>query len=151
MRPKKKLKKHQKRVFPMVPDGYNPKGARRELFPEDEINTVVEIDGYKITNEIDEDEEPILSFSQCGITDSDYKNKAGLCMICKTSFETIDDTVIHIHKKHEILGGSQNILVDSKRLSEAGYLSILNVDDLQNIVDKTERSISKIESVNKIK
>ena len=131
----------------MIPDGYNPKGARRELFPDDEINAVIKIDGFKITNEIDEDEEPILSSQEYGFSKLDLNEKAGSCKICNTSFGTIDDTVIHIHKTHGILGGHQNILVDAKRLSEAGYLSIDVVDD----VDKTKKSINKIEAITKTK
>ena len=120
-------------IFPEVPEGYDPNGNVREIIPEDEKNPVVEIDGFQITNEIDEDEEPIFCSREDPLIMPDYTNKCGFCELCKSTFEMIEDAVIHIHKRHGILGGSQHIMLDADRLLKGGYLSI-PIDNVDTVI-----------------
>ena len=48
--------------FPQVPDGYKIKGKMRQILPTiyEEIAAEVVIDGFRITNEIHNDDEPNL-------------------------------------------------------------------------------------------
>ena len=147
-----KRRTHSDWIFPEVPEGFDPNSNVREIFPEDEKNPVVEIDGFQITNEIDEDEEPIFCSREDPLVMPDYSNKCGFCELCKSTFEMIEDAVIHIHKRHGILGGSQHIMLDADRLLKGGYLSIPidNVDtvitDAGKIDEATRESNSKEEA-----
>ena len=93
--------------FPEIPEGYNPKGSSREITPDEEKNTFVEIDGFKITNEKEEDE---LCFQP--VTNDlsklyEYRKRNVYCDICKIVFMVIGDSVIHIHKTHECISSNE--------------------------------------------
>ena len=118
----------EKLNFPQVPDGYDPKSEVREITPENEKNPFVEIDGFKIENELDENEEPIVCSRESPVNIVDYSNMEGICELCKTLFPSINDSVIHIHMSHGVLGGSQHMKIDTCRLVEAGYISIPKKD-----------------------
>ena len=91
----------------------------------------MEIDGFKITNEIDYDVEPLMVTREDPVTLPDYEDKCGSCCLCKSTFEDIQHAVKHIHRCHGILGGSQNIMVDADRLLKGGYLAI-PIDEINN-------------------
>ena len=47
-------------IFPEVPEGWNPRGETREITPPQPEPAKVIIDGFEITNEVDEDVEPLF-------------------------------------------------------------------------------------------
>ena len=126
--PKRNVEADWHWIFPEVPDDYNPRGCQREIIPSCAIEpeaAKVEIDGFVITNEVDEDEEPLfVSREEDPLTMPDYEGKSGRCSICKSTFADIIDAVFHIHERHGILGGSQHIMLDADRLLKGGYISI---------------------------
>jgi len=123
-------------IFPEIPDGYDPNSATREIFPAEEQSHFVEIDGFKITNELDEDEEPIFCSREEHQVMPDYSGQSGFCELCKSSFAMIEDTVKHIQKVHGILG-SQNVMLFADRLLKGGYISI-PLDDVETDVTGQE-------------
>ena len=74
-------------IFPEIPDGYDPNSATREIFPAEEQSHFVEIDGFKITNELDEDEEPIFCSKEEPQVMPDYSGQGGFCELCKSHQE----------------------------------------------------------------
>ena len=107
MRPKKVLFTRRKLMdrfqFPEVPEGYNPESSIREINPDDEKNTVVEIDGFKITNEKEEDD---LATNDL-VKVPEYRKRNVYCDICKIVFMVIGDAVIHVHKTHDCISGDE--------------------------------------------
>ena len=93
--------------FPEVPEGWDPRGDIREIFPIDAIShfsqTVV-IDGFTISNELDEDVEPLL-VSRGDVDEvvmPSYEDSlGGKCLLCKKNREhsTISKLVHHVHNR----------------------------------------------------
>ena len=113
LRPKKVLITRRNNAegfqFPEVPEGYNPKSSSREVNLDDEKDTVVEIDGFKIINER-QDELPFNSATTDLANGSQYKKRNVYCDICKVVFTVIGDSVIHVHETHDyITGNEQNV------------------------------------------
>jgi len=118
--------------FPEVPEGYDPKGGVREIFPTDAIShfsqTVV-IDGFTISNELDEDVEPLM-VSRGDVDEivmPSYEDSlGGKCLLCKKNrvHSTISKLVRHVHNRHGILGGSQYLMLDADRLLKGGYIAL---------------------------
>ena len=113
------IKYQSKKQFPEIPDGYDPKGSTRTILPELEM---VEIDGFEIRNELEEDRESYIWSEEDYLKMSSHLKNSGLCMICKKSFPRIDDVVIHIHKEHGFNGGSENIIMEAQMLLKGGYI-----------------------------
>ena len=123
-------------IFPEVPEDYDPRGEQREIVPPQPETPAVEIDGFNISYEEDEDEEPLFVTREDPVTMPDYDGKSGMCCLCKSTFADIMDAVLHIHARHGILGGSQHIMLDADRLLKGGYLSI-PIDSVDTVI--TER------------
>lgn len=123
---------NNKHWFPEVPEGYNPKGGVREIFPTDALShwsqTVV-IDGFTISNEMDEDVEPLM-VSRGDVDEilmPSYEDSlGGRCLVCKNDkkYSLISRLVEHVHRRHGILGGSQYLMLDADRLLKGGYISM---------------------------
>ena len=47
-------------IFPEIPEGWNPRGETREITPAQVEPSKVVIDGFEITNEVDEEVEPLF-------------------------------------------------------------------------------------------
>ena len=90
-----------------MPKGWNPKGGIREIFPSDPLShfsqTVV-IDGFTISNELDEDVEPLM------VTRGDEEenpmpdyedNLGGQCLLCRDdkNYASISSLVHHVHDR----------------------------------------------------
>ena len=126
-------------IFPEVPELYDPRGDQREIFPKQEELDKIEIDGFQICNEVDDDEEPLfVSRDDLPVNMPDYSGKSGVCGLCKSTFEDIEDAVVHIHRRHEIHGGSQHIMLDADRLLKGGYLSI-PIEDVDTFITEAAK------------
>ena len=112
-------------IFPEIPDGYDPNGNTREIHPPEEKIPFVVIDGFMISNEVDEDEEPIFCSREEPQEMPDYSGKCGRCELCHSTFPMIEDAVRHIQKNHGIMG-SQHLMLFAARLLKGGYISIPN-------------------------
>ena len=151
LRPKKRMAPNNRgdreRKFPEVPDGYDPKGENREIFPGEfqEKHLVITIDGFQIKNEIDED----FCSGESVSSAASYKDKGGSCEICKKSFDIIDEAVIHIHERHGIVGGSEHVMVNADMLMKAGYLSIC-VSNIKSIHSSGNKSNEKDETFSNV-
>ena len=110
-------------IFPEIPDGYDPNSNTRDIYPPEEKGPVVVIDGFVITNEVDEDEEPIFCSREEPQEMPDYSGKCGRCELCHSTFPMIEDAVKHIQKNHGIMG-SQHLMLFADRLLKGGYISI---------------------------
>ena len=93
----------------------------------------MEIDGFQINNEIDEDEELIFCSLEDPLIMPDYANKCGCCEHCKCIFEMIEDAVLHIHKRHGILGCSHYTFLVADWLLKEGYVSVL-IDNVDTVI-----------------
>jgi len=129
-------------IFPEVPEKYDPRGEQREIFLEEEEPAKVVIDGFEISNEIDVDEEPMFVSRDDPLVMPDYAGQCGVCGLCKSTFEEIEDAVIHIHRRHEIHGGSQHIMLDADRLLKGGYLSI-PIDSVETVITKSHHDVTE--------
>ena len=47
-------------IFPEIPEDWDPRGETREITPTQVESSKVVIDGFEITNEVDEDVEPLF-------------------------------------------------------------------------------------------
>ena len=104
-------------IFPEIPEGWDPRGETREITPAQVEPSKVVIDGFEITNEVDEDVEPLFvtrddplvsvtmtlmkSWSDYSTFQvmPDYDGKSGECCLCRSTFSEIVDAVFHIHKR----------------------------------------------------
>ena len=96
-----------KHWFPEMPKGWNPKGGVREIFPTDAIghfSQFVVIDGFTISNEIDEDVEPLMVTR--GDKEEhpmpDYEDSlGGRCLLCRDNknYASISSLVHHVHDR----------------------------------------------------
>jgi len=128
--------------FPRKPPGWNP--ATREIEDEDtEEKPNIILDGIE---EIIDDEEPLFVSREDPVTMPDYSGDSALCGICKMNgkhsyFNDIVDAVLHVHRDHEVLGGSQILMLDADRMLKAGYLSLTaQVPDVETPPAETVKS-----------
>jgi len=124
-RTKTKRPSLKKSEFPSVPEGYN--AEKREIFDttfQEEKSVVV--DGFEISNEVDEGEERLfisrgsekVSKLKCNFTDE------AVCQVCRQVLENILVAAEHVHEHHGIKGRSKHQLLDFHYLINAGYIVI---------------------------
>jgi len=94
------------------------------------------VDGFEIELNVDFDE-PLMVSREEPYKAPEYSGGAK-CIICASVFAETVEAVLHIHKIHNIKGGSPHIMLDAERLLKAGYMAQVmgSGETLTNITEK---------------
>lgn len=130
--------------FPDIPECFNPHGDERTLqLPQKEPEVIV-VDksedgegGFEIYEDVDADE-PLAVSREETYKPPDYSGSGARCIICKSNFPETIEAILHIHKAHNIKGGSLHPMLDADRLLKAGYLKLCYGDTATSITEKGE-------------
>jgi hypothetical protein len=123
--------------FPDLPDGFDPKGETREVTEVTKEPEVLEVDGFVIELELVPDE-PLVVSREEPYKPPQYSGGAN-CIICKSEFSEVVEAVGHIHRVHNIKGGSPHVMLDIDRLLKAGYLALRHGETETRLTERGRR------------
>jgi len=112
--------------WPQVPEGYDASAPDRNWHGDVPANVkIVEteyiiVDGWVIDFHVEEDYEPLPNEN-----DPDYAGVGGVCNVCQTEFSEVTKAAMHLHKDHEMSGGSSYIMRDCQDLIKSGFIQLL--------------------------
>jgi len=139
--------------WPQVPEGYDASAPDRNWHGDSPVDVkIVEteyiiVDGWIIDFHVEEDYEPLPNES-----DPDYKGVGGVCNVCQTEFSEVTKAAMHLHKDHEMSGGSSYIMRDCQDLIKSGFIQLLPQQKQTNIgevsVIKHTKEIAETEAAN---